>query len=100
MKMIDTLKKISQYYTQFFRGETTVLQVVVKEWRLTKHQHTNRPKGSHCFKCRLKIEINQLARIFILRHEVPPVIWFNASDVEDVNENRKEKIKNCARDNG
>ena len=93
VKRSEIHRKISQYYNDSFRGETTLLQVVVSEWRMTKHQHTNRPRGSHCFKCRLEAEISQLARLSIFTHKKPPVLWFNDSDVENMTERRKEKIR-------
>ena len=55
-------RKIWQYYTQSCRDEMTVLEVVVKEGRLTKHQQKIRSKGNFFLKCKLETEMSLLAR--------------------------------------
>ena len=86
-------EKLEEYYTQAFRGETAVTQVVAAEWRVTKHVHTGRPAGSHCFKCRLQMELGFLARVYYLKKAVPEMVWYNTSDIESADEGRREKIK-------
>ena len=47
-------EKVKEFYEMCFRGETAALQIVVGEFRRTRHWHGGRPKGTYCYKCRLK----------------------------------------------
>ena len=81
-------ERLEKYYS-----ETAVTQVVAAKWRVTKHVHTGRPVGSHCFKCRLQGELGYLARVYYLKHKVPEMLWYSSSDIESADEDKKEKIR-------
>ena len=94
-------RAIYEYYTQPYRGETAILQLVVAEYRLTRHVHGGRPRLSYCFKCRLQLEIGYLSRPWVMTK--PPrerMLWFNESDLDSI-EDAEEKERLCkAREDG
>ena len=83
---------LRRYYTQDFRGETTILQLVVAEYRLAKHCHASsgRPMKTYCYKCRLKSEMSYLARVYKLNTQPKATKeWLNMSDADSENDDNK-----------
>ena len=83
---------LKRYYTQDFRGETTILQLVVAEYRLAKHCHASsgRPMKTYCYKCRHESEMNYLARVYKLNTQPKtPREWLNMSDADSEDDDLK-----------
>ena len=83
---------LRRYYTQDFRGETTILQLLVAEYRLAKNCHANsgRPMKTYCYKCRLEAEMSYLARVFKLNNQPKtPREWLNMSDADSEDDDLK-----------
>ena len=86
-------EKVKEFYEMCFRGETAALQVIMGEYRISRHFHDGRPRGTYCYKCRLRLEISYLARPWQMSSKkVEPMQWFNMSDVESQDDAIVEKV--------
>ena len=86
-------RRIKEFYTHAFRGETGLLQLVYFELKHTKHCHTKRPPNSYCFRCRLIEEARNMSRVRLLDTDqlLTEEVWENNSEKEgDVEEDSED----------
>ena len=84
--------RLHDFYNQEFRGETRLLQVVVAEYRWSKHLHGKRPANTYCYKCRLLLEVNYLARPWLYPGKLPDdMLWYNNSDLDSEDDQEKRQ---------
>ena len=74
---------VHEYYSMRFRGETGMLQLVMAEFRVTRHMHRGCPKKSYCYKCRLLLEMSYLVRPWLMPLETESkLLWYDESDLK------------------
>ena len=84
--------RLHDFYDQEFRGETGLLQVIVAEYRWSKHLHGKRPANTYCYKCRLLLEVNYLARPWLYPGKLPDdMLWYNSSDLDSEDDQEKRQ---------
>ena len=90
--------RLQDFYNQEFRGETGLLQVIVAEYRWAKHLHGKRPANTYCYKCRLLLEVNYLARPWLYPGKLPDdMLWYNSSDLDSEDDQEKRQNLKDAR---